>query len=203
MLQLPQWRCDRPWNVWLRLGQFATKIFQTQTSVVLSCGVCRVTSKYVTCTRTRRRCSVDLRLETSKYPTPPSLPAVFILRRSQWFLCHVDNHRNEHCCLVERSSIWSNDVMEVHDICTPVTTWYLHSSNTYGRWNRCFLQTFLKLYLIFPSEIIICINACYETNFMLYLSSVYSVTMPLHVSDLLVAHHQEVAMYIWENRYVL
>jgi hypothetical protein len=34
-----------------------------------------------------------------------------------------------------------------------------------------------------------------ETNLMHYLSSVYSVTIPLHVSGLLVAHHQEVAMY--------
>jgi hypothetical protein len=34
---------------------------------------------------------------------------------------------------------------------------------------------------------------------MHYLSSVYSVTIPLHVSGLLVAHHQEVAMYICDN----
>jgi hypothetical protein len=40
------------------------------------------------------------------------------------------------------------------------------------------------------------IYACKETNPMHYLSSVYSVTIPLHVSGLLVAHHQEVAMYI-------
>jgi hypothetical protein len=38
---------------------------------------------------------------------------------------------------------------------------------------------------------------------MLYLSSVHSVTIPLRVSDLLVAHHQEVAMYICNNWYVL
>jgi hypothetical protein len=30
-----------------------------------------------------------------------------------------------------------------------------------------------------------------------YLSSLYWVTKPLHVSGLLVAHHQEVAMYIY------
>jgi hypothetical protein len=35
------------------------------------------------------------------------------------------------------------------------------------------------------------------------LSSVYSVTTPLHVSGLLLAHHQEVTMYICDNRYVL
>jgi hypothetical protein len=34
--------------------------------------------------------------------------------------------------------------------------------------------------------------ACNETNLMHYLSLVYSVTIPLHVSGLLVAHHQEV-----------
>jgi hypothetical protein len=37
--------------------------------------------------------------------------------------------------------------------------------------------------------------ACNETNLMHYLSSVYSVTIPLHVLGLLVAHHQEVTMY--------
>jgi hypothetical protein len=38
---------------------------------------------------------------------------------------------------------------------------------------------------------------------MHYLSSVYSVTTPLHVWGLLVAHHQEVTMYICDNLYVL
>jgi hypothetical protein len=45
--------------------------------------------------------------------------------------------------------------------------------------------------------------ACKETNLMHYLSPVYSVTVHLHVSGLLVAHHQEVAMYICDNWYVL
>jgi hypothetical protein len=35
------------------------------------------------------------------------------------------------------------------------------------------------------------------------LSSVYSVTIPLHVLGLLVAHHQEVTMYICDSWYVL
>jgi hypothetical protein len=34
------------------------------------------------------------------------------------------------------------------------------------------------------------------TNLMHYLSSVHSITIPLHVLGLLVAHHQEVTMYI-------
>jgi hypothetical protein len=42
-----------------------------------------------------------------------------------------------------------------------------------------------------------------ETNLMRYLSSVYSVTIHLHVSDLLVAHHQEVTMYMCNNWYML
>jgi hypothetical protein len=42
-----------------------------------------------------------------------------------------------------------------------------------------------------------------ETNLMLYLFSVYSVTIPLHVSGLLVAYHQEVTMYVCDNWYVL
>jgi hypothetical protein len=38
---------------------------------------------------------------------------------------------------------------------------------------------------------------------MHYLSSVYSVTVALHVSDLLVAHRQEVTTCIWDSWYVL
>jgi hypothetical protein len=38
---------------------------------------------------------------------------------------------------------------------------------------------------------------------MHYISSVYSVTIPLSVSVLLVAHHQEITMYICDNWYVL
>jgi hypothetical protein len=39
-------------------------------------------------------------------------------------------------------------------------------------------------------------DACNDTNLLHSLPSVYSVTVPLHVSGLLVAHHQEVTMYI-------
>jgi hypothetical protein len=46
------------------------------------------------------------------------------------------------------------------------------------------------------------VHACNETNIMHYLSSVYSVTIPLHVSGLLTAHHQEVTMYVCDNWYV-
>jgi hypothetical protein len=42
-----------------------------------------------------------------------------------------------------------------------------------------------------------------ETNLMHYLSSAYWVAIPLHVLGLLVAHHQEVTMYICDNWYVL
>jgi hypothetical protein len=45
-------------------------------------------------------------------------------------------------------------------------------------------------------------NACKETNLMHYLSSVYSVTIPLHVSGLLVAYYQEVTMYICNTCWV-
>jgi hypothetical protein len=38
---------------------------------------------------------------------------------------------------------------------------------------------------------------------MQYLSTVYCVTTPLHVSGLLVADHQEVSRYICDNWYVL
>jgi hypothetical protein len=41
---------------------------------------------------------------------------------------------------------------------------------------------------------------CNESNLMHQLSSVYSVTTPLHVSGLIVANHQEIAiyMYMWQ-----
>jgi hypothetical protein len=47
------------------------------------------------------------------------------------------------------------------------------------------------------------IYPCNETNSMHYLPSVYSVTIPLHVSGLLVPHHQELKIYICDNWCVL
>jgi hypothetical protein len=47
------------------------------------------------------------------------------------------------------------------------------------------------------------VYTCNETNLMHYLSSVYSVTILLHVSGLLAAHHQEVTMYICDSWYAL
>jgi hypothetical protein len=44
---------------------------------------------------------------------------------------------------------------------------------------------------------------CNETTLIHSLASVYSVTIPLHVSGLLVAHHQEVTVYICDTWYVL
>jgi hypothetical protein len=49
----------------------------------------------------------------------------------------------------------------------------------------------------------ILMNACNETNLMHYLSSVNSVTTHLHVPGLLVAHNQQVTMYICNSCYVL
>jgi hypothetical protein len=50
-----------------------------------------------------------------------------------------------------------------------------------------------------------CISECVfnEANLMHYLFSIYSVTVPVHVSGLLVAHHQEVAKCIYDSWYVL
>jgi hypothetical protein len=47
------------------------------------------------------------------------------------------------------------------------------------------------------------LHACNETELMHYLSSLYSVTIPLHVAGFLVTHHQEVKMYICNHWYVL
>jgi NADH:ubiquinone oxidoreductase subunit len=38
---------------------------------------------------------------------------------------------------------------------------------------------------------------CNETNWMHYLASVYPITMTVPVSGLLVAHHQDVTIYIY------
>src|SRR5215468_331905 len=57
--------------------------------------------------------------------------------------------------------------------------------------------------MIYPITKIKSSFAYNETNLMHCLSSVYSVTIPLHVSGLLVAHHQEVTMYIYDSWYVL
>jgi hypothetical protein len=52
---------------------------------------------------------------------------------------------------------------------------------------------------------LVCVRVCVrdETNLMHYLSAVYSVFISLHVSGLLLVHHQEVTMYICDNWYVL
>jgi hypothetical protein len=49
----------------------------------------------------------------------------------------------------------------------------------------------------------ISIYVCNETNLMHHLSSVYSVTIPLHILGLLVTHHQQVKICICNSWYVL
>jgi hypothetical protein len=58
---------------------------------------------------------------------------------------------------------------------------------------RYITQTYIDIYSF----------ACYETNLMHYLSSLYLVTTPVRVSGLLVAHHQEVAMCVCDKWYQL
>ena len=41
-----------------------------------------------------------------------------------------------------------------------------------------------------------------KTNVMHYLSSVYFVSQPLHVSGVFIAHHQEVYIYIYIYVYI-
>jgi hypothetical protein len=82
---------------------------------------------------------------------------------------------------------------------------YLMYRRTWFRLHHVVLRMhhmFIMFFLMFCWPCI-SIYACNETNLMHYLSSDYSVTMPLHVSGLLVAHHQEVTMYICDNSYVL
>jgi hypothetical protein len=62
-------------------------------------------------------------------------------------------------------------------------------------------QLHIFVYVLFTMHLNV--YACNETNLMQYVSSVYSVTVPLHVSGLLVVCNQEVTMYICNKRYVL
>jgi hypothetical protein len=52
----------------------------------------------------------------------------------------------------------------------------------------------IALPLAFTHWLLELVDACNETNLKRYLSSIYSVTIPLHVSGLLAAQHQNVAM---------
>jgi hypothetical protein len=70
---------------------------------------------------------------------------------------------------------------------------------------RCVRDSISNMYVIMllSRQMYVLCYVCNKTNLMHYLSSVYWVTITLHVSDLLVAHHQEVAMYVYDNWYVL
>jgi hypothetical protein len=48
-----------------------------------------------------------------------------------------------------------------------------------------------------------CVYASHGTNLMHYVPSVYSDTVPLHVSGWLIAHHQEVTIHICNKWYVM
>jgi hypothetical protein len=70
---------------------------------------------------------------------------------------------------------------------------------------RVILSTRNDIYIFFFLPCI-SIYACNSTNSIHYVSSVYSVTILLHVSSLLVAHHQEETMYLcneWKVLYYL
>jgi hypothetical protein len=82
--------------------------------------------------------------------------------------------------------------------------WHLHSVGK----NRWLLGTYELPNKTNRHNVMFCspcisIYACIETNLMQCSSSVYSVTIPLHVSGLPVAHHKAVIMYICNKWYVL
>jgi hypothetical protein len=107
------------------------------------------------------------------------------------------NQTRPHC-VNQMGKTQSNTLAEWHD---KGTAWEQH-----GNGMVCVNQPLVgeadtqKLVFCWP-----CIStyACNETNLMHYLSSVYSTTIPPHVLGLLVAHHQEVTMCIWDSWYVL
>jgi hypothetical protein len=85
--------------------------------------------------------------------------------------------------------------------------WYVVQSYLELLFITHYIPLFLLVY-VYSKFFMFCwpcisIYACNEINLMHYLSSVYSVTIPLHVSCLLVAHHKEVTMYTYNKWYVM
>jgi hypothetical protein len=61
-----------------------------------------------------------------------------------------------------------------------------------------------KLCIFYTVQMEVAPVICVQSNQLdALLSSVYRVTTPVHVSVLLVAHHQEVTMYVCDSWYVL
>lgn len=78
----------------------------------------------------------------------------------------------------------------------PSTYFTLFSTNELFALLRNDIFIYLTLHFTVYYVLDIC---CNKTNLIHYLSSVYSVIIPLHFLDLLVAHHQEVTMNICNN----
>jgi hypothetical protein len=142
--------------------------------------------------------------------------AVFVLVQEVWLLWRFWHHRLIKCQLLCPSI--HGAISHEAWIFRRCLDWPL-SASRYG-WHRLTTEQLTHLQicvskLLWPWDLklslqyftfcwpYISIYVCNETNLMHYLSSVYSVTIPLHVLGLLVAHHQEVAMYICYSWYVL
>jgi hypothetical protein len=105
-------------------------------------------------------------------------------------------HEEEHFCSVWHNIYWCNQIYRIkrqHDsafvlLCCPC------GISIYGTF--CWPRISIYGTFCWPR---ISIYACNETNLRHHSSAVYSVTVPLHVLGLLVAHHQEVTVYICGN----
>jgi hypothetical protein len=63
-----------------------------------------------------------------------------------------------------------------------------------------YIYSLTQLYLDFHVHLDVCVQ---QTNLVHQLPSVYPVPIAVHISGLLVVHHQEVTKYICNNWYVL
>jgi hypothetical protein len=100
-------------------------------------------------------------------------------------------------------SSFSVDAEYISSVIVPADKNKNHGSPT--RDHRASCGYICKSILFYVFIFLPCISKypCNEISLMLYLSSLYWLPTPLHVSGLLVAHHQEVAIHICNNWYVL
>jgi hypothetical protein len=137
-------------------------------------------------------CVIALHIFAQHGVTSHSLKCFFVMN-----LCFINSEMQYWYC----QQFWS---LIATSACTgsvyecPLHDCYTASAPTH-------LCTISVSLFVFFYVLLTCISiyACNETNLMHYLSSVYSVTTPLHVSSLLVANHQEVTMYICDSWYML
>jgi hypothetical protein len=148
------------------------------------------------------------------YKTAHHLTAAVLVALFWWCMWWPDNH----CAVTQVRSVRRTSATislaprtlacKVPPFAGAIRTADLHGLHLPN--SKLTLNTYPYYLLIIQMSFMFCwpcisIYACNETSLRHYLSSIYSVTIPQHVSGLLVAHHPEVTMYkyICNKWYVL